>query len=293
MSDEKSSPKEDKEQEKPAPDSGESGKADEKKSTEAPLKVTPEKLQGKSPEEVTKMYVELEKKIGEQSTKVSEAKKLRDDMDVVLKAIWADPDLYRQVETGIKKYQSGDSLPEGRGLKDKMPDKKTDDKKGDEEAKKDQEVNPEVLEIRKSEENRVLNDFFKKFGYSNLNQDQRKEKYAQLAMSLAELVDPSGKRPIANVLRTIPLSKLPKYLENAHFIVNKDELIQKGKRSAMISQEENNQASIGSFAASSGKKDGSVQLTNRERDVARKMGVSEEKYAKRKAEMIDDANRFE
>jgi len=46
------------------------------------------------------------------------------------------------------------------------------------------------------------------------------------------------------------------------------------------------------FAASSGKKEGGVTLSNREREVAQKMGISEEAYTKRKAQIEKEAKRF-
>jgi phage I-like protein len=178
---------------------------------------------------------------------------------------------------------TGDQLPETR---------KTDiAEKGDEKASAPN-VDDGVTELKRAEENRVLNEFFQKHGYSNLDEATRKEKYAQLALSLAEMVDPGGKRPIKEVLSSIPISKLPKFLENAHVIANKKELYEQGKREAMLSAEENANASIGSFPSSSGDRETGVRLSNRERDVARKMGVSEEEYAKMKGQIQADTERF-
>jgi hypothetical protein len=258
----------------------------EQKNTEALLNSLPENLKGKSPDEIAKMYVNLEKKLGEQSGEVDAARKLKEQTETMLRAVWSDPDLYRQVEAGVKKYVSGDTIPDTR-----PKDKSKDDKSGGE-AKDQKEVNPEVAEIRKSEENRVLNEFFTKFGYNNLEEKTRQDKYSQLAVSLAELVDPQGKRPIKEILSSIPLSKLPKYLENAHFIAHKGELIEQGKRSERVSQFETQNASIGSFAASSSGKDNGVTLTKSEREVAQKMGISEEKYAKQKGDLERERQKF-
>jgi len=239
--------------------------------SEAPLQL-PEKFKGKTPEQIAKAYIELESKLGEQSQTVEEAKKLREQTDTLVRAIWSDPDLYRQVEAGVKKFTSGESLP-GR-----------DPKKGD--AAPKSEVNPIVSDLRTAEENRVLNDFFSKYGYNKLDEKSRKDSYAKLSTTVAELVDPSGKRSIKDIFASIPVTRLRAYLENAHFIANKDQIVQQARISGSLAREENESGAIGSFAASSGKSDEGVTLTSREREVAQKMGISEEKYAKRKAEKL-------
>ena len=258
---------------------GESGT----KPTEAPLNL-PEKFNGKSAEEIAKSYIELEKKLGDQSNTIEEGKKFQAQMDTVLQAIWADPDLYRKVENGVKKFTSGETIPETRKVEEP--------KKGDEEPK-GAEVNPQISDLRVAQENQILKDFQSKYGYSNLSDKERKDSFTRLALALAELVDPSGSKPIKKILSEIPLAKLPRYLENAHFIANKEQVVAQAKRSALLSQQENEAGSIGSFAASSGKTEPSVTLTSREREVAQKMGISEEAYAKRKGQIQSEASRFE
>lgn len=283
--DEKTPPAQDAEkgEEKTSPASEGAGQ-DEVKTPEAPYQL-PEKFKGKTPDQIAKAYVDLEKKLGEQSTTVKEAKKIQEQTDTLLRAIWANPDLYRQVETGIKEYTEGKQLPDTR-LK-----KPSDLKKGGEEAP-EQEVPDDLSDLKRAEENRVLDEFFTKFGYKNLSDKERKDAYARVAMSIAELVDPAGKRPIREILSSIPISKLPKYLENAHFIANKGQLVESAKRSALLDQRSNEEASIGSFAASSGKSKVGVPLSNREREIAQKLGVSEDEYAKRKGDIEKEAKRF-
>ena len=261
-----------------SPASGEAGQ--DNKNPEAPYKL-PEKFKGKSHEEIANAYVELEKKMGDQSITISEAKKLQEQTDTLLKAIWSDPDLYRQVEAGVKKYATGDTLP----------DKRTPNK-GDEEAK-EQEVDSVIKDVRVAQETQILNKFATDFGYNNLSQEERKAAYNRLTVSLAELVDPNGKKPVAQILKEIPLSRLPKFLENAHFMANKESMIQNARRSGSISNKENEMATIGGFPASNGKRESSVTLTNREREIAQKQGISEEKYLKRKEQIASENKRFE
>jgi len=286
MADEKKdspSESERKQEEKEQEGQEESGSSEAKKDTEAPLKL-PEKLKGKSAEEITKMYLEAEKKIGEQSTSVSEAKKLKEQTDVMLKAIWSNPDLYRQVESGINSYLSGEKLPDTR--------KKTKPKKGGEEAK-GTEMSPEVADIRKATENRILGEFRSDLGYNNLPAKESQEKFTKTAVVLAELLDPSGKKSVKEIVAGVPLDRLPKYLRYAHRIAHSADAEKQATRSALASVEENKAASIGSFPASSGKAEGKIQLTNRERETASAMGISEEDYAKSKAAIEQDRKKYE
>jgi len=247
--------------------------------SEAPSQL-PEKFKGQTPDQIAKAYVELEKKLGEQSKTVEEAKTLREQTDTLVRAIWNDPDLYRQVEAGVRKYTSGESLS------DREPPKKGVS------APKESEVNPTLVDLKIAEENRVLNDFYSKYGYNNLDEKTRKDSLAKLSSTVAELVDPGGKRPIREIFASIPVTKLQRYLENAHFIANKEKFLEQAKNSALLSEEENRAGAIGSFAASSGREKEGVSLSAREREVAQKMGISEEKYAKRKAQMLKDNERY-
>jgi len=268
-----------------APESGVSGQAEKKieSNTEAPLNL-PDKFKDKSPQEIVEMYINLEKKLGETSTEVEEARKLKEQTDVLLRSIYSDPDVYRSVESAVARYQSGDTLPDNR-------------KKGDNSNKGDEEdtteENSDVVEIKMAEQNRILNEFYLKNGYNDLEGKERQDKLAKLAITLAELADPGGKKPIKQILSEIPLTKLPFFLENANYLSNKEELLKSEREAGLASNIENQSASIGSFSATGGKPNSGVTLTGREREIARKMGISEDVYAKRKQQIIAESKQFE
>lgn len=236
----------------------------------------PENLKGKSAAEIAKMHLELEKKLGEQSKEVEAARKVKEQTETMLRAIWADPKLYKDVEAGVQKYVSGDTPKSGES-----------DEEGDR-----PKVDPGITDLRNAEENRVITDFAMKYGYGALSEEERKDAYARLAVSLGDLVDPGSNKPLKEVLKAIPLTKLPRFLENAHFIANKERFAEDAKRQALITDEENRSASIGSFAASSTKKESSVTLSEREREVAKKQGITEEQYLKQKQTLLKEQDRF-
>lgn len=264
---------------KQAPDNGSSGKADDK-STQAPLNL-PEKLKGKTAEQIAEMYVEAEKKIGEQSTTVAEARKIREDNEVMLRAIWSDPETLKKVEGAIKTYVSG---------KSGEPDPEERKKGADEKDKPS--VPPEVAEVRMAQETQIMNEFYSKYGYDKLEGDEKASKFKELGSALAEIVDPGGKKPVRQILSEISLSRLPKFLEYAHFISRRKDYEDRIKSS--LSEEENRGGEFGTFSSSSVRGGGqTVTLTKKERETAKNMGVSEEEYLKQKVKIQKDNERFE
>jgi len=230
-----------------------------------------DKFAGKSTEEVLKSYNELQKKLGEQATEVGELRSFRDQMDPVLQAVWADPDLYGKLDNKIKEMR-------GFGVLAK------------EEAKEDGKGKTEVpsadLDTRRALENQIIADFERRYGIDQLAQNQRREMHVKIGNSLADLADPGGKMTYAEIVNTISLQKLPRYLENAYFIANKENLIETAKLEALTANKVNQQASIGSIPASSGMSS-ELELSASEREAAQKMGIPVAKYLARKKEILE------
>jgi len=217
----------------------------------------PEKFKGKSPEEIVTMYTELEKKFGEHSKEVSDAREYLKERAVINQLLDEDKELYSMFEARLKRKYA------------------PNEKESDGEVKSD----PVVTDIRRSEENRIIGDFQRSLGIDQMPQEKRSEIMKKVSNEMAEMLDPGGKKSIGQVLSGISLSMLPKMLENAYFLAHKDSLVDKGKLDADV-------ASIGSIAtSSSGKSDPINSLTDREREIAEKLGVKPEKYLERKKQI--------
>lgn len=237
---------------------------------QAPLKDLPEKLKDKSAEEIADMYTNLEKKLGKNSKEIEEARKSKDEADKYLsernllaQAVQRNPELYKMLDNELKSIQGGattESKKEGGG-----------------EA---QVADPRVSELRRAEENRAIADFEFRFGLNKLEKSERQDIMKKVSTQLADLVDPGGQKSMADVLGSIGLEKLPKYLENAYWLANKDSLMDKGRLP------DQDTASIGSMASSSGKSD-EASLTDRERNVANRLGVKPDQYLKQKQGMLE------
>ena len=248
-----------------APVTANTGQAD---GQPAPLE---DKFAGKSTEEVLKSYNELQKKLGEQATEVGELRSFRDQMDPVLQAVWADPELYQRLDDKIKE-QRGFGAP------------KREETKKDGEQKK--EIPAADLDTRRALENQIIADFERKYGVDQLAPNQKREMHVKIGNALADLADPGGRMTYADIVNTISLQKLPRYLENAYFIANKEALIETAKLEALTANKVNQQGSIGSIPSSSGMSS-ELELSASERETAQKMGIPVAKYLARKKEILE------
>jgi len=266
--DDKDVPSEDEGQTSEQPPESVSSETGEEKTDEAPLEV-PDKLQGKSVEELTKAYQNLEKKLGEQSAEVKEARQIKKDSEILLSSIYSDPTRYKQVVDWMKDYLGG----------------KTETPKGGEEAKTGStpEATPQADDTRRALQNQMLVDFYRKHGLDKLPDDERKSEQGKLATAFADILDPGGTKPVQQLLNSVPLDRLPKFLEGAYVLANVDKLAGQGK--GLLTAEENRQASIGSLSAASGTGGESTTLTPEERAVASRMGISAEDYIKAKKDL--------
>jgi len=217
----------------------------------------PEKLAGKSTEDLVKMYGELERKFGEQSHTVAEAKQLKRNQELLAQAIYSDPDLTAKVEKQLKKLTGDDS------------DSSTDKKESVEDSR--------LTDLRRSHENRIISDFSKDFGFDDLKPEEKQSALKKVGKELADLIDPSGKKSMADVLSSVSLERLPKLLEKAYFLSNMDKITSSDPKDMA------DFASIGRFSSSSSKGDSSnSKLSDSELAVAKKLGVSPEKYLESK-----------
>jgi hypothetical protein len=231
-------------------------------STEAPSQDLPEKFRDKTASEIAQQYVQLEKKLGEQSTEVETARKLKSDMDQVLQVLWKNPKLYEQVERELLRSQDG-GLPEIKSPKNE------DDGEAENSGKDD--------DVRSKMVNDTISDFEQKFKISELPSEKRKILNKKIATEFAELRDPSGKKTVAQLIKETPVNQLGKLLEKAYWLAQKDQLVDQDTIPDV--------ASISSMSASSGKADTSHGLSERELKVAQNLGVAPDEYAKNKKKL--------
>lgn len=246
----------------PDPSSSSDGKSDDtNKGTEAPSQL-PQHLQGKGIEDVVKMYGELERKFGEQSGEVGKLRKVAEQFEFINKVVTQDPELLKRMDEAIGKVTGKTTTPA------KVDDKKPGSGEGDSSS-------------RKYLENKIVDEFASNFGLSNLKPEEKQAELTKVGQALVSMLDPTGQRDVTQVLQSIPLEKLPEFLENAYWVANKAKIAQGGTQQ--------NFASIGRMSTSSSKSGSDISLTDSERNIAKKLGVSEEDYLKNKKAKLENS----
>lgn len=244
------------------PDVGQSGESETK--TKAPSQPNvPENLEGKSQSDLIKMYGELERKIGEQSQTVAEAKKLRENQKVLAEAIYGDPELRDKLEKRLRKVTGMEA----------------DESKEKEDTQKSEQLD-QVHDLRRSQENRVIQEFSSKYGLDQMKADERKEVMKQVGKEMADLVDPTGKKDMNQVMSAISLERLPSLLEKSLYLANLESA--KSGEKELVNTD---LAAIGPMSSSSVKRNKEDNLSDTESLVAKKLGVSRDDYLKAKKEI--------
>jgi hypothetical protein len=244
-----------------APVVPEAGQADSKQ--EAPKQ---DKFEGKSAEEISTAYKALEAKLGEQSkevgqtrTQLAEMSNTQQQLNYILQVIGSDPKLYQEVDKAVRKAANQQGA--------QTPTSFTSD------------------DTRTALESQIINDFSARKGIVNLPVEEQKQVHTKVGAILLDLLDPGGKQTVPQVLSNVSLQKLPRLLDYAYTIVANPAMIEQAKAQALAEKESAEQGAIGGIA-SGGDTTNEANLTREEREVAKKMGVSEEKWLEQKKKII-------
>src|SRR3990167_5788172 len=116
----------------------------------------------KSIEQVEKERAELEKKLGEQGRELGDLRKYKDQADQVFSTIWADQELYNTVDKKIK---------ESRGINTEEPK---------ENGRTEAPQSTVDIDTRRAMEQRIVDEFSRKYGLDNLPPEKRREEYTKV-----------------------------------------------------------------------------------------------------------------
>lgn len=209
----------------------------------------PEKFKGKTATDIAKSYLELEKKLGSTATSTKQMKEELEQWQALGKILESDEALYKQVEAKVK---------QGTTVQPEAP--KRDDQ-------------------RIALENQIITKFEEGRGINYLEGEAKQALHKKIGQELAEMLDPGGTKPLNEIMNSIPLDRLDRYLDKAYKLATAGDKTEQARMEALIEARQNREASFGSIP-SSGAKGRTRTLTPEQQKVARRMNMSEEDYIK-------------
>jgi len=218
--------------------------------------ISTDDIKGKTPDEIVKFVAESAEAHG--ATK----KQLKDYEDYIAKvkpyidAITADEALTKQVEDAYQKKMN----PEPK--------------------KEEPTSEPIAQDTRKAVENSIVSAFETGHNLDKLEGDTKKDMNVKIGQELMELLDPSGTKTYNEVISGVSLEKLPKYLEKAYSLATLPEALKKAREDAS-----GNAGIISSVPSSSPPAEGAT-MTPAEREVAKRMGVTDERWLENKKQIL-------
>ncbi|MCR4263660.1 MAG: hypothetical protein NUV98_02990 [Candidatus Roizmanbacteria bacterium] len=244
----------------------------------------PDNLKGKSAEELAKMYVEAEKKMGEHSSEVAEARKkvdealklqtdaakARETLQELTELIYDDPERIKAVEGWYAK-KTGKSLDQNKDGKDSPSDSSASLSQNQ----------PMVDDTRSALQDQIFDEFYERHGIDKLPQKEKQEALQKISFEFADLFDLSGKKTISQIVSGRPLKSLRRDLEKAFRLSNIGESSQGDEPNS------NDQAAIGSLSGKTIRED-SDKLTAQEEQMAKNLGISPDKYLERKKQIAKE-----
>lgn len=236
----------------------------------------PEQYRGKTAEQLAKMHMEAEKKMGEQSAEVAEARKkvdealklqtdaakARETLQELTSLIYDDPEHIKAVEGWYAKKT---------GKSDQKPGDKTTSTDGSSPS-----PSPVQDDTRGALQDQIFDEFYAKTGIDKLPAKEKQEALQKVSSEFADLFDPTGKMSISQIVAQRPLKSLRRDLNNAYKLADIGESPQSN-----AAQHENDQAAIGSLSGKIIRED-EVTLTPAEEEMAKNLGISPEKYLGKK-----------
>jgi hypothetical protein len=230
------------------------GASDEKGKPNAEPTSTPEdwkQLTGgkfKTEAELAKSYKDLETKLGQNSEEIRRSKEFAELMNPLLEEIRNDPEVFNKLDEKLRK----------RGQPNETPADKTDTKGKVDSLDEVRNVTSEMIRV----------DFEGRHGISELSPDEQKDMRRKIGDTILRLTG----QPFDKV----DLRRLGGVLEDAWFLANKDQLVDKSKLESLAATRGVDEASI-SAIPSSGKK-GETNLTPEQAKAAAKLGLSRDQY---------------
>jgi hypothetical protein len=239
-------PKQDNPQEDPKKDSS---TEEQSKETHIETENLPEKFKGKTAADIAKSYIELEKELGKRAV----SQKRLEELEQLREFIVNDKELVEAVQK-----KAGVATT----------------------------TEPRSDDTRDALANKIVGDFEKDFGIDNLKAEDRQAMHEKIGQELADMLDPSGTMTTKELMASIKLDRLPKYLSKAYRLATIDDEREQARLKGLRDARQNSEATFGSIPSTGARSDSNT-LNDQERATAKKLGISEEKYLEQKKKLAE------
>jgi len=237
----------------------EEGKPQE--SPKEPVKEEPKEAGEPQPAlDYEKSYKELQSKFNQRDEEIKSARKEREEAQKNLEnwkklgaVIENDPELFES----IKKKLGTEEAP------------KTDGQAKPDETK---------LFIRDN----IIDRFEDRYKIKDMEPEKAEGLRKKIGGQLQLMLDPQGTgKDLNDLMLEVPLNKLPMYFESAYKLATADDSEEQARLRGIAEASANNQGMIGSIPSSSVNSK-EIPLTDKEKEVSKKLGISEKDYAEYK-----------
>ena len=212
--------------------------------------------------------VTMARELGEAKAKLQALEDYQQKVDPVLQTIYSDQDVYNKVlETHNKRLGVTPADPKpGDPIIPAAP-------------------SPTELDNRNAHIANIVKEFYVETGVDKLDEENKKAINISIMSQLRDTLDPNGNKTDVQIFNDVSLTKLPKFLRDAHFLATKEDQLKAAEERGRQGLQQEATGILGSFSSSSIEPD-SIVLTEKEKQVAARMNVDPAKYLENKKKLM-------
>lgn len=226
---------------------------------EEPVKEEPKQEKPQEQIDYEKSYKELQSKFGTQGTELGDLRKKYEEAEKNLEnwkklgaVIEGDPKLFEDVKAKLSNPEPKKEEPNGKA---------------------------EPSEERKFLNKQIVGRFEEKYKISELEPEKAEALRQKIGTHLQLSLDPYGTgEKVDDLIQKVPLDRLPMYFENAYKLATLGDSEEQARLKGLAQAAENANGMIGSIPSSSANGN-EITLTDKQKETARKLELSEKDYA--------------
>ena len=213
--------------------------------------------------------IELAKKLGEAEAKLEILQNYQNQVDPILVTLHSDSELTQKVlDVHNKRLGITPSPTSTDGGVPPIPPPPSSTE----------------LDNRNAHIANIVKDFYTETGIDKMDEEAKKTINGVIMNQLRDILDPMGNKTDAQIFQDVSLTKLPKFLKDAHFLATKDDQIKAAEERGRQNLAQEQVGVLGSFSSSSIEPQ-SITLTTKEREIIAKAGWDEAKYLENKKKL--------